>query len=345
MASKVSLVLLVTSVGSLCSSMKIGYSRPSMSLQGGEILLKTTELNPTTVGSCNLVTMKVISDKEKMELERVSDFQNLQIFEMEIKQDFPPEFHNLPNIKTINLQKVGIFFIKKGVFSDIPVEQIHLGFNEISKMEKSSLGNRVKVLNLMCNHLETFNPNWFVDVSSLEALNMDGNFLTSIEPDLFKPMNNLRVLDLRYNQMKSIGRGAFSNFAHYYRLDVSHNNLIELKEDIFADGIVQIDVFSINSNNLSFLSPDFLNKIIVRGSLLLDDNPWQCKCWENMKKWISDIQKVVNATSASCVHPMHSFFMMNYPDSCLPFIDYRLVDIFTANNIRPRSDTNFYCNN
>lgn len=342
MAFKICLVLLLTIIGSLCSALKIGYVRPRTSLQGGEIVLKSTKLSPLTVGSVNLVTMKVISDKDKMELERVEGFQSLQIFEMEVKQDFPPEFKNLPSIKGINLQKVGISFIKRGIFNEIPVERIHLGFNQISKMEKESFGGRVTMLNLMCNNLETFNPHWFVNISSLEALNMDGNLLTSVEPDLFKPMNNLQVLDLKYNHMASIGKGAFSNTAHYHRLDIAHNHLIELKADLFADEHILLDEFAINSNNLTFLSTDVLTKLTVTGALILDDNPWQCKCWEIMKNWISNIHTVINSTTA-CVHTMQNYFMMKFPETCLPFVDHKLIYVFVSSNIRPSNDRKLYC--
>lgn len=74
----------------------------------------------------------------------------------------------------------------------------------------------------------------------------------------------------------------------------------------------------------------------VGSKLWVGENPWQCKCWELIKKWIPDQVEIIRDQERPiCVFPL------NFVDGCVSFVEEELIEHY--NSIIKRQDSYEFC--
>lgn len=216
----------------------------------------------------------------------VTDLPHLtHIFINNVEQKRVPHFKKLPKIYEINLSSNKIDTITKDALSSVPVKDVDLEDNEITKVEEGSFGKEVRRIYLTCNELTKIDPKWFSNAANLEELDLTGNKIEVIEKSFFKKFTNLHRISLSHNKLKVIGDLTFGNSNHFYMLRLDHNALTDLRPTVFMDGNITIDFLDISHNNLSFLYRTFRDKVHLTMRPRIGGNPWQCPCYQQIKQW------------------------------------------------------------
>lgn len=205
----------------------------------------------------------------------------------------------------------------------IPLGIINLSNNRIVTIESGSFGPNLKTLYLSCNMLNSFEPKWFQNSSNLLDLGLNGNKLKTLPNNLFKNFPALRTIRLQDNHIATIGEGAFSGSKHIDFLYLDNNKLLEFPSNIFQDQ-VKVNQLDINNNMLSYLSKDLMNKLNATDAVV-HGNPWQCACYEEIKKWSTYFRYEhfkEPPGAPRCVVPK------TFKDTCIEIIDFELIDYY-----------------
>lgn len=256
----------------------------------------------------------------------VTDLPHLtHLFINNVEQKRIPVFKKLPRIYEINLSSNKIDIITKDAISSVPVKDVDLEDNEITKVEEGAFGKDVRRIYLTCNELTKIDPKWFSNAANLEELDLTGNKIEVIEKSFFKKFTNLHRISLSHNKLKVIGDLTFGNSNHFYMLRLDHNHLTELRPTIFMDGNITLDFFDISHNNLSFLYRTFRDKIHLTMRPRVGGNPWQCPCYHQLKQWrpAKSLEYYPRdpATKPKCI-------VLEKSDKCIELVDPEIMSQF-----------------
>lgn len=231
--------------------------------------------------------LEIISpyNKEDTQIEKVNDLLILTyIFIRNVGQEKIPIFQNLPHLRSINLSKNNLVNVATKHFSQTPLALIYLNQNQINDIEDGSFGQKVVWVNLACNNLEEFSQNWFVNPKILSKLNLAGNLIKYIPEKAFDSFTQLNDINLSFNQIGRIGDLAFSGREQYDWLCLNNNKLTEI-DHIFGNNKISIDNFDISYNQLNYVPMEFLQNVNVTQEGIVSGNPWNCLCYQLIKKW------------------------------------------------------------
>lgn len=247
-----------------------------------EILsFKGTSLN-TGLLSESIRSIEILSyEKDEEQIEFIEHFKQLTaVAIIDSGQRQMPVFRFLPNVKNIFIRRHNFDYIKNDTLRAVPVVDLDLSLNNISRIDDLTFGPKVRELTMKCNNLKTFDNRWFQNLSSLAKIDLSGNQITVLKQDSFKAFSFLESIELNFNNMKNIGTGALGNRNHFSWLDISQNKLEVLPSNIFKSGNLSFRRFWLADNELTDLSDELLDRIVnVSYSINIDGNPWKCACF------------------------------------------------------------------
>lgn len=276
--------------------------------------------------------------KDEEQVDLVAGMPHLEKFFMvKVGQQVLPNFEHLPRIKEIYMDKNELVYLKKGAVSETNVEVLHFNYNDIKVIERGTFGYGVEVLRLSCNRLKKFSPRWFRNASSLVELHMSANLLTSIEKDQFRPFSQLAYIDFSMNRISTIGENAFRNRHSFSSILLQHNRLLEITPNAFGPGNITVDHLSLTNNRLTYISREFLDRIRAKLRLQVDDNPWQCKCWDNINAHVPKNVLIAKNIGNKCVASV------SFDEHCVPVIATELIDCYDKQMKIPHFNKDTYC--
>ncbi|KAJ8984342.1 hypothetical protein NQ317_012563 [Molorchus minor] len=130
----------------------------------------------------------------------------------------------------LDLHNNSLARIHKGVFKNMPVNELNLSFNKIVTIERGAFENlpRLYILYLNNNYIKEFYPNSLINTPDLLIFNMTFNNMMSLEEKhfLFMTKKEKVGIDLSYNELVQVHPKAFDGIV-LYSVDLRHNKLPE----------------------------------------------------------------------------------------------------------------------
>lgn len=236
-------------------------------------------------------------------------------------------------IKILDLSYNKISTLLKSSFSS-PFLDINISRNRLSYIESQCFNSDLQFLNLEYNSLYYVSKDHFSNLRNLRELYLGNNRLVDVD---FSDNNldRLEILDLSYNQIKSLHRIAFSSFLNLKYLNVSRNQIKWMSSttlQIFAN----LETLDISLNYLTSFPYSNLPNSIVNFNTI--GNPWNCKCFFHMEKYLLYNKVIFNCDYVSN-HDVP--FCISYRETCNNRANDTLVAAFVE-NISTKLTT--YCN-
>ncbi|XP_008191917.1 insulin-like growth factor-binding protein complex acid labile subunit [Tribolium castaneum] len=254
-----------------------------------------------------------------------------------------------------------IEYIHAGAFYNCEIKTIDLSHNKLETIETDVFSeeffyNSTKEIVIRYNEIGAIQSDSFP--SSLEILNLDHNNLKVLNADVFDNLDNLQELTLSHNQLSSLG--FVKNLEKLKLLDVSHNKIVALTSQHF-NNLTQLQVLDLSHNQLAYpqifqkfniperhpplqisLAFNKLTHLVIEENnfrqhiVFLYGNPWNCKCWQMMEKFMLDNKVKRNVCDLK-------FFGNGDVPYCIEFdkSDCRSGDFGKDSNISQRDIQNF----
>ncbi|XP_056630785.1 SLIT and NTRK-like protein 2 isoform X2 [Diorhabda sublineata] len=283
-------------------------------------LLEVLQLNKNTLTKIKpgtfdgLYNLKIL-DLSENNLQSVNNsfdpLINLRILNLKnnhIKQIYGDEFIQLKSLYLLNLENNGLYNFTSNMPADNQMRIINLSFNNLSA--------------------DSFAPNTFSNLNSVEELNLNNNNLGDIPVGLFRGLYKLTTLNLNDNSITEINTGRFTGLPHLRVLNVSRNKirLLKVTGRFALPSLITLDV----SDN-KIVDVDYMNLILRTPRLKhidLRDNKLSCKT-------IAQLEALLETDSVT-------FYITN-TTVCPKLVDeevVKLIDTFTE-----RLDSNYVNNN
>ena len=192
-------------------------------------------------------------------------------------------FVGLRNLKQLRLRNNVISTLPNGIFQDLlNLEVLHLRWNQITYLSADSFvglsnliylwldynmlsispnGNiqdlnifkglqKLKVLTMAYNQLDTLPSGLFHNTVSLELLSLSRNGLMDLPNDILKGLINLNFLSVSNNQLTHLSINVFNGLTNLFYLSLANNTLTQLDYDVFKD-IINLAVLDLSDNRLN----------------------------------------------------------------------------------------------
>ncbi|KAB0804308.1 hypothetical protein PPYR_01278 [Photinus pyralis] len=219
--------------------------------------------------------------------------------------DFPNDiFESQQELQKLNLSENNFVTIQQNLFKGLrQLTSLSLSHNKLSDFDMNSLREitQIKELFLHNNEISFLPLKMFHALKQLVRLHLSHNKIETVE-GIFMWMYELKYLNLSHNVIKS----ALSQNLHNTQLeilDLSFNELTVIYEDSFPLQTLEelhlqnnkihiieikgVDHFplkelDVRNNRLVFLEDEFITKATSLETLQVENNPWDCKCFERM---------------------------------------------------------------
>ena len=200
----------------------------------------------------------------------------------------------LKTVNSLKLRDAGITGLKQGDFDNLTnLQELHLGSNQLKSLPEyvfDDLGN-LDVLYLSNNDLSVLPQKVFFNLPNMESLDLSGNRFSSLPSGIFSLSLSLETLDLSGNRFSSFPNDIFPRFPNpnFYSngstpplpvmglktLDISSNNLTFLTDNVF-DNLIILEKLDLSRNNLSSLPPRIFENLLKLEILDLTQNKLSC---------------------------------------------------------------------
>lgn len=155
-----------------------------------------------------------------------------------------------------------------------------------------------KLLNIKLddNHIQIWNPEWFKNTHSLSRISMQNNIIEELPANAFKNIRSVKkygnpIINFVFdtNKIKYIDPKAFSGLEKIRNLWLDNNLLEDFNENVL-NGIT-IDSLRLNNNKIKCFKGN-LAKILKANMNVIDSNPFECDCLQNIKEWSKGNKRV-----------------------------------------------------
>lgn len=302
-------------------------------------------LNDQTISPLTIGVYKVTYSAQREEITEVSNLRVLQNFHIRnAKQQFIPQFRNLPKFNYLSLEHNEIIYITKDHFSTVPLVYADLKFNSILRIEYGSFGPLLKHVYLSCNMLTKIEPGWFQNPAKLEVLDLDANRIESLEENALKDFVKLDYIYLMHNGLHTIGDGAFAHKNFISEMWLAFNRLTHFQDEMFREGQLTMEILDVSFNKLSYLPIELMRRLNVSKSPHIDGNPWKCSCYyDHILKWINWDTYGVLTDRDRPFEPRCVSSRGYAKRHCTYQVDEEAIALFTRESSPPPEDKNVYC--
>lgn len=201
-------------------------------------------------------------------------------------------FAQLPSLKKLDLSKNEIVAIHANAFRGLGrMYKLLLEGNKLLHIHPKTfapLSTNLERLMLSDNQLQTLNNDMFGNktMSKLRKIYFKSNHLFEIDENTFENTPNLDYLTISYNALVTLNPQIFKDLRKMKQLYVAYNRIETLPERIF-NYMPALQTFYINNNRLTYF-PTFTDQWWQLKELILDGNPWQCLCLEEIERVLSN---------------------------------------------------------
>ncbi|KAF2879132.1 hypothetical protein ILUMI_27039 [Ignelater luminosus] len=163
------------------------------------------------------------------------------------------------------------------------LKELYLNNNKISVVP-SRLFSRLSSLltvDLSYNKIEDLGG-IFTLTYDLKEVNLSHNAIEGLPSQLFK-FSSLEVLDLSFNKLTVLYEDALK-LDTLKELHLQNNQLSLLEAKLTSLVRIPLEFLDLRHNRLVFLEEDFIKLAIFLDVFKVEDNPWDCNCFEKMEE-------------------------------------------------------------
>ncbi|KAM9378614.1 immunoglobulin superfamily member 10 [Phaethornis superciliosus] len=167
------------------------------------------------------------------------------------------------------------------------VQRINLGYNSLLKLTERDFSGleKLELLMLHSNEINTIPDKVFRDLSSLQVLKMSYNKVRVLQQDAFYGLKSLVRLHMDHNEIEFVNPNVFYGLTSLRLVHLEGNLLQQLHPDTFVT-LCYSQVFKISfikhiylsDNVLTSLPQEMFTSLSELESIYLHGNPWSCDC-------------------------------------------------------------------
>lgn len=218
----------------------------------------------------------------------------------------PPDLFS----KTLNLQKLFLSHnrltsLPQGIFINLPLlSQISLYKNQLESLEPGLFGPMpLKELWLYDNNLSRVEDDTFRNLTQLNLLVLSRNQITHVSAGSFRGLEKIGEISLHTNLLTSLQAGTFLGLPNLFHISLEHNFLSSLPAGVLQ-GVNQLDNIDLHNNSFANLPQTSLDALTVATTVLLRQNPWRCDLdILPLREWLRNHPSKANQTLVICESP------------------------------------------
>ncbi|XP_074009867.1 immunoglobulin superfamily member 10 [Numenius arquata] len=167
------------------------------------------------------------------------------------------------------------------------VERINLGYNSLLQLKGTDFSGleKLELLMLHSNEINTIPDKVFSDLYSLQVLKMSYNKVRVLQQDVFYGLKSLVRLHMDHNEIEFVNPNVFYGLTSLRLVHLEGNLLKQLHPDTFVT-LRYSQIFKISSMKHIYLSDNVLTSLPQEmfsymselESIYLHGNPWSCDC-------------------------------------------------------------------
>ncbi|XP_075013630.1 immunoglobulin superfamily member 10 [Calonectris borealis] len=183
------------------------------------------------------------------------------------------------------------------------VERINLGYNSLLKLMETDFSGleKLELLMLHSNEINTIPDKVFSDLYSLQVLKMSYNKVRVLQQDVFYGLKSLVRLHMDHNKIEFVNPNVFYGLTSLRLVHLEGNLLKQLHPDTFVN-LCYSQIFKISfvkhmylsDNVLTSLPQEMFSYMSELESIYLHGNPWSCDCnlqW--LAEWVKERPDVI----------------------------------------------------
>ncbi|KAK2538556.1 Igsf10 [Columba guinea] len=167
------------------------------------------------------------------------------------------------------------------------VERINLGYNRLLQLTETDFSGleKLELLMLHSNEINTIPDRVFSDLYSLQVLKMSYNKVRVLQQDVFYGLKSLVRLHMDHNKIEFVNPNVFYGLTSLRLVHLEGNLLKQLHPDTFVtlrySQIFKISLMKhiyLSDNVLTSLPHEMFSYLPELESIYLHGNPWSCDC-------------------------------------------------------------------
>lgn len=190
-------------------------------------------------------------------------------------------FLNLPLLSQISLYKNQLGSLGPGVFGPMPLKELWLYDNKLSRVEDDTFGN----------------------LTQLFLLVLSRNQISGVSTGAFRGLDKIGEISLHTNLLTSLQAGTFRGLPNLFHISLEHNFLSSLPAGVLQ-GVNRLDNLDLHNNSFPNLPQTSLDALTVAKTVLLRQNPWRCDPdILPLRDWLRNHPSKANQTLVVCESP------------------------------------------
>ncbi|XP_075573094.1 immunoglobulin superfamily member 10 [Pelecanus crispus] len=196
------------------------------------------------------------------------------------------------------------------------VERVNLGYNSLLKLTETDFSGleKLELLMLHSNEINTIPEKVFRDLYSLQVLKMSYNKVRVLQQDVFYGLKSLVRLHMDHNKIEFVNPNVFYGLTSLRLVHLEGNLLKQLHPDTFVT-LRYSQIFKISfvkhiylsDNVLTSLPQEMFSYMSELESIYLHGNPWSCDCnlqwfaeWAKEKPDVIKCKKDRSSSAQQC---------------------------------------------
>ncbi|KAL1491407.1 hypothetical protein ABEB36_012008 [Hypothenemus hampei] len=202
-----------------------------------------------------------------------------------IKLIEPFAFNGSLSLLKVDLQNNELEILKNGIFNDLLIVHLNLGYNRLHTIEPDALSymQNLEEILLMNNDISVYESDWFHHTPLLKSLNFENNTIRKLPGGVFKNLIDKPFgLDLFFcfNAIIYVdSKALFLQDLTISKLYLDHNHLEKWEESLS----VNVELLNISFNQLRCIEGDL--RVTIKNTSLngFKENPYECDCLKEIK--------------------------------------------------------------